>query len=99
MRVLIRNWGLRLPMASAILAVLYPSSFTVYDERVCDAINDFHDAKQLTNFDRLWDRYEEFLEKVNEVRRRDWTLRDADRFLWGQSFRLQLQRDLTSGFR
>ena len=36
--VLIEQWGFRLPMASAILTVLYPEDFTVYDVRVCDLI-------------------------------------------------------------
>ena len=31
--VLMRNWGFRLPTASAILTVLYPEEFTVYDVR------------------------------------------------------------------
>src|SRR5271168_4753043 len=31
----------RLPMASAILTVLYPDEFTVYDYRVCDTLNGF----------------------------------------------------------
>ena len=33
--ILMRDWGLRLPMASAILTILYPHEFTVYDRRVC----------------------------------------------------------------
>src|SRR5262249_35589719 len=29
MRILIKDWGFRLPMASAVLTVLYPEEFTV----------------------------------------------------------------------
>ena len=35
MRILIEDWAFRLPMASSILTVLYPNSYTVYDVRVC----------------------------------------------------------------
>jgi hypothetical protein len=42
--VLVNDWGFRLPMASAILTVLYPADFTVYDVRVCDVLGDFGDA-------------------------------------------------------
>ena len=53
LKVLIDTWGFRLPMASAILAVLYPEDFTVYDVRVCEALGDFKDAQNKTKFDDL----------------------------------------------
>ena len=31
MRLLIETWGFRVPTASAILAILYPDEFTIYD--------------------------------------------------------------------
>lgn len=37
-RVLIQKWRFRLPMASAILTVLYPDEFSVYDARVCETL-------------------------------------------------------------
>lgn len=36
LRCLMVEWGFRLPVASAILAVLYPDEFTIYDVRVCE---------------------------------------------------------------
>src|SRR5688572_9209748 len=33
-KILMLDWGFRLPMASAILTVLHPTMFTVYDVRV-----------------------------------------------------------------
>ena len=42
MRILIKDWGFRLPMASAILTVLYPEIFTVYDKRVCGELGKYH---------------------------------------------------------
>lgn len=44
LRVLVEEWRFRLPMASAILSVLYPEEFTVYDVRVCNVLGDFKDA-------------------------------------------------------
>ena len=38
MRYLIERWGFHLPMASAILTVLYPQEFTMYDIRVCNQL-------------------------------------------------------------
>lgn len=31
MRILVKDWSLRLPVASAVLTVLYPEEFTVYE--------------------------------------------------------------------
>ena len=62
--VLIQGWGFLLPMASAILTVLYPHEFTVYDVRVCDVLGDFHDAQNKTKFGPLWDRYVGFIAAV-----------------------------------
>src|SRR5450755_4494827 len=39
--VLIEAWCFRLPIASAVLTVLYPNDFTVYDVRVCEVLKDF----------------------------------------------------------
>ena len=45
MRILIEDWAFRLPMASAILTVLYPDSFTVYDIRVCSELQNHHGVR------------------------------------------------------
>ena len=58
------TWRLRLPMASAILTVLYPTEFTVYDQRVCDALKSFHNLAGATNFEALWSGYQELLAQV-----------------------------------
>ena len=50
MRILIEEWEFRLPMASAILTVLYPDSFTVYDVRVCDELQSHHGVQNKTRF-------------------------------------------------
>jgi putative addiction module component (TIGR02574 family) len=99
LRVLIEDWGFRLPMASAILTVLFPEGFTVYDIRVCEVFNDFKDAQYKTRYEDLWLRYSAYLNRVRESVPSATKLRDKDRCLWGRSFRDQLQRDIENGFR
>lgn len=96
--VMLERWGFRLPMASAILTVLYPDEFTVYDVRVCDILGDFHDA-QNKKFDTLWDRYVAYIDRVRASVPSKRKLRDKDRYLWGQSFATQLNQDIKAGFR
>ena len=96
--LVIEGWGFRLPMASAILTVLYPEDFTVYDIRVCDVLGDFKDAQYKTNFATLWKRYSAYVIAVERAVPEYPSLRDKDRFLWGKSFATQLQTDIQSSF-
>lgn len=96
--VLIETWGFRLPMASAILSVLYPEDFTVYDIRVCDVLGNFKDAQYKTNFTTLWERYSAYVAAVKAAVSEHFSLRDKDRFLWGKSFATQLHNDIQSSF-
>lgn len=96
--VLIEGWGFRLPMASAILAVLYPKDFTVYDIRVCDVLGDFKDVQYKTNFATLWERYAAYVIAVKDAVPTCSSLRNKDRFLWGKSFATQLQAGIQSSF-
>lgn len=98
MRVLIEDWGFHLPMASAILSVLYPETFTVYDVRVCDELNGHYGVQDKSRFDDLWAGYCAFREDVRgrEPNVRD--LRDKDRILWARSFAKQLNKDIRTLF-
>ncbi len=98
LRVLIEGWGFRLPMASAILSVLFPNDFTVYDVRVCEVFNDFKDAQYKTRFEDLWSRYSAYVSRVREAVPNAESLRAKDRYLWGQSFHNQLERDIAGSF-
>ena len=98
LRILIKGWGFRLPMASAIATVLYPSDFTVYDVRVCDMLGDFHGLTRIINYDRLWDGYARYLAAVQHAAPGDLSLRDKDRWLWGKSFPDELLQDIADGF-
>ena len=99
LRVIIYDWKFRLPMASAILTVLFPTDFTIYDVRVCDELNDFKDAQYKARFDDLWNRYEKYVQSVRAAVSGDLTLRDKDRWLWGKSFASQLENDIQNNFK
>ncbi len=98
MSCLIETWGFRLPMASAILSVLYPNKFTVYDVRVCNEIDGYHSI-QSRKFEGLWSGYEEFVQKVKSSTPNELNLRDKDRWLWGRSFHNQLINDIKCKFK
>lgn len=78
--------GFRLPMASAILTILYPSEFTVYDIRVCNMLKNFHKLQNKTNSDKIWEGYQKFKAAVINAVPNEANLRDKDRYLWAKSF-------------
>jgi hypothetical protein len=84
LRVLMCDWGLRLPMSSAILTILYPDEFKVYDYRVCEALN--FPYKDMSFSDDCWSEYERYKSEVSSNTPSSLTLRDRDRWLWGKSF-------------
>lgn len=85
LRVLIEDWGFRLPMASGILSVLYPEEFTVYDVRVCRVLGKYGSLTNRTKFESIWNGYEQYLDAVKEAAPSQLSLRDKDRWLWGRS--------------
>lgn len=97
MRVVSSPWGFSLPMASAILTVLYPDTFTVYDYRVCEELHDFDNLANLTDLGRLWSGYSRFINAVKTASSGQ-SLRAKDRFLIGRSMASQLDRDIKSWF-
>ena len=100
LKLLVKKWGFRLPLASAILAILYPKDFTVYDSRVCEALDDFKSLAYTQNFETLWSRYENFKRRVDKTDHPGLeSLRDKDRYLWGKSFHHQLEEDVKRPFK
>ena len=96
-----KPWGFRLATASAILTVLYPDEFTIYDDRVCEQLRDcadFRKLRNLTSFDKLWEGYQEFTRVVKQQTPGGLSLRDKDRYLWGKSFHDQLTHDIARRF-
>lgn len=99
MRVLFKDWNFRLPTASAILSILYPNDFTVYDVRVCDTLGNFRKLANKENFDTMWHEYTKFKQAVIQKAPKHYCLRDKDRWLWGKSFCNQLEDDIKSEFK
>lgn len=88
MELLLNKWKFRLPMASAILTVLYSDKFTVYDVRVREqlGLNDFSDRK--TQIDQYFSIYLPEVQKKGIGK----TLRDKDKHFWGKSFAEDLNK-------
>ncbi|WP_298146620.1 hypothetical protein [Flavobacterium sp.] len=98
LKVLIDDYKFRLPMSSAILSLLYPDNFTIYDVRVCDTLTNFKGLNNITNFENLWLGYKDYIDSVKKFEPQNLSLRDKDRFLWGKSFFEQLNNDLKNEF-
>lgn len=86
--------GIGLPMATAILTVLYPEDFTVYDQRACNALGGFSNIGSRTNPARIWEGYKEYREAVREHTPGHLSLRDKDRWLWAKDWVEQLEREI-----
>lgn len=92
------NWEFQLPMISAILTVLFPDDFTIYDSRVCNALGKYRNIANKTITATVWKDYLKFIESVKEEVKSEKTLRDKDRWLWGKSFIEDLGKDIKTGF-
>lgn len=99
MRLLVSDWDFNLPMASAILTVLFGDDYTVYDYRVCDQVGGFQQTQNRTDFEKMWSEYEEYIAAVDRTGPQGHDRRNKDRWLWGKSFSEQLERDIASGFK
>jgi len=94
LQVLMMDWEFRLPTASAILSVLYPRYFTVYDVRVCSVLNAHAELAQWRFSEKLWDGYRKFSTDVRRATKSVRTLRDKDRYLWGKSLFQDIKDEL-----
>lgn len=90
--------GLRLPLATALLTVLYPDEFTVYDVRACGVLGRHGKVGAWTSFDQIWDGYLAYKRDVEAAAPQHLSLRDKDRWLWSQSFGMQLRQDIGQNF-
>lgn len=79
-------WRFRLPTATALLTVLFPDDFTIYDVRVCEFIPGFDGLANRRYSEELYVRYTQFKEAVRSAAPCAQTLREADQYLWGLSW-------------
>lgn len=92
--LLLTKWRFLLPTASAILAVVYPDTFTIYDIRVCNALGDFHQPGGMKWSAKAWGEYQRFIAAVRRAAPEGLSLRDCDRWLWGRDKRKPLLAEL-----
>lgn len=93
--LLMENWKFALPTATAILTILYPEEFTVYDYRVCAELNRTY--RPWVEFsDKLWEEYCQFKRSVLDSTPAGLSLRDKDRWLMGRSFRMQVESECSN---
>lgn len=107
LEILIDQPGIGLAMATAVLTVLYPEEFTVYDRRVCESLVDDVSQAHVRAFRNLgnrgtgtvWKGYVDFREAVrnNKKAPQHLSLRDKDRWLWAKAVVQQLKGEIQSG--
>jgi hypothetical protein len=93
--------GFRLPMLSAILTVLYPDKFIVYDYRICShpLMQGFMNLENPPkDKQKFWDSYLDYITMVASITPSWMSLRQKDEYLWGKSFSEQLKTDLANNF-
>lgn len=86
LETMIKKWKFGLPMATAILTVLYPEDFTIYDYRVREqlGLDDIYSVKKY---------FKDFLPVVKKyAESRNESMRETDKELWGKSFFDDLQK-------
>lgn len=93
-----KAYGFHLPTASAILSVLYPKTFSVYDYRVCEQLEAFHELVYITDTEKVWNEYQKYLVAVKDKSGKS-DLREADKYLWGKSAYEQLEKDIKANFK
>ena len=98
MKIMLTEWGFKLPMTSAVLTVLYPYEFTVFDFRVCEILGKYENIEGRTNIDYIWPVYQNYISDVRKATPGIKDLRNKDRSLWSQSFCNQLKKDIENNF-
>ena len=107
LEIILNQEGFGIAMASAVLTILYPNNFTVYDYRMSRQLNlnDFKKyRKNGERFEKISGkgekdilRYLEFVEIVKTIAcDHQLSLRDCDRVLWAKSWEEELQNLLGS---
>jgi hypothetical protein len=94
LKYLMEKWWFQLPTATAILTLLYPEDFTVFDWRVCDEVTIAYEPWYSKSFsDAVWEHYLTFKSAVEEKGPQYLSLRNKDRFFIGRSNRKSISDD------
>lgn len=98
--ILLKRRGFDVAMASAVLTVLYPKRFTIYDYRVWNQVKKDGDPKNISRTKKgqklYFDQYiKRVLEKGRQIANsQNLSLRDCDRLLWAKSWHKELKNFL-----
>jgi hypothetical protein len=85
-------WEFALPTATAVLTLLYPDDFTVYDVLVCGELQwDYHPDRYFSA--KLWSDYQVYKQAVIKAAPPGSSLRDKDRYLIGRAYRKAVETD------
>jgi len=94
LKYLMDEWWFQLPTATAVLTILYPEDFTVFDWRVCDEVRINYEPWHYRGFSEgLWEHYLLFKKTVEAKGPQHLSLRDKDRFFIGRSYRKSIAKD------
>jgi len=95
-RVLTQVQGIGLAIASAILSVCYPDTFTVLDYRAWETLCELHPKGLLKRYPDSEEAYLQYCRVCGTLaQQRGLSLRDLDRVLWAKSWEDGLLRLLT----
>ena len=94
LRCLLKVGGIDLAIASAVLTILYPTEFSVYDFRVREEIHGYKDITPLPIEAKIKKYLDEYIPSVRKSAHL--SLRDCDRALWGKSWHEDLQKFVKS---
>ncbi|ETB64116.1 TPA: hypothetical protein DIC38_00640 [Candidatus Nomurabacteria bacterium] len=86
LEIMIKKWKFGFPMATAILTVLYPEDFTVYDYRVRGQLKIENIYSVDKYFSKFLPKVKKYADSLGE------NLRNTDKELWGKSFYEDLQK-------
>lgn len=81
--------GIGLAMASAILTVLYPNDFTIFDYRVWGQVKKSSEPREINSARQ----YFGFVKRIKGLEA-NLSLRDTDRNMWGKSWYEDMQKFL-----
>ena len=97
LEILVGIRGIGIAIASAILTILYPERFTVYDFRVLEEINKHSKTEEIRKIENLPkqrqpEAYLRYLARVKDfAKAHKLSLRNCDRVLWARSWHEDLQ--------
>jgi hypothetical protein len=79
-------------------ALRFSALLTVYDIRVCNALQEFHHLGIIKWSHEAWTEYQRFVVAVRATAPQDLSLRDCDRWLWGRDKEATLLKELTDQY-